>query len=209
MTDDTFQNDLFGADSTLKRGKKKPLTGKYSKKQLLPYVKVPSEYLVIGSICVLVSMVLVYALGVEKGKKEAFLSDTRTGIVEKELGTEEGPLEGIELSEVSEDVASPEGVTDATRAGESEPAEVKEPVSLESPADKGRYIVQLASFRDKSVAEREADKLRAKGHNIQIEQRSNWHQIQAYGFSDFSEANKAKKEFEKDFSDSFVQKREE
>jgi hypothetical protein len=211
MTQENFQDDFFGNQVSGKAGGRPRILSKYSKQRFLPHVRVPIEYTIIGAIGVLVLVIIAYAVGVEKGKRvsgETFASSPgriqAAAETDEELdmsfsGTveEEWPVpaetEEADLRESAEDSA---GRDVETAAGEEEA-----PGSGAAP-----YIIQLASFKNRSSAEREIKELEQKGYEARSSKKGLWYQVYASGYRTIDEAKRAQRRLSEDYQDCYIRK---
>jgi cell division protein FtsN len=200
---------------------------------MLPFVKIPVEYIIISGIVFLVLMVFVYALGIEKGKVVAERGNSTLGDIDidaddmftqeiAQTGTNasEEPPKGQEPSvgsyQAEEESGSngtdliPEPEKDAFPDVDIEPERTgqaaREEMEIDAPEELSLYTIQLASFKKRELARRERSRLREKGIDARIARRGEWFQVFANGYNDIGEAKKAKEIFSYEYSDCFIRK---
>jgi hypothetical protein len=219
MSDNNFQPDLFGGQYYDKDGQKPGL-----KRGLMPYVRIPVEYTIIGGIIFLVLLVVFYAIGVERGKKiaqERMVFQESAKIEKPSFGSKpeakpEKPAAGS-LSESSTDDtgAAVDGLPDLPESAADLDETLKEdadipglPKEVKSavPVVGGAYAIQLASTKNAEAAKKEVDKLKAKGKNACVIPSGQWHQICIRGYQSMEEARKDKTVLSKDYPDCYVKK---
>ncbi len=179
------QSELF-EEFKKEKGKFEQFASKITGKQQKLYVSQPLENVIFASIIVMLSIVVSFALGVERGK-----NINREG---REV-VEAPPEETITLAAI--EVTGPEAKPPQTRAPVPEKNNVK-----------ARYTIQLVSYKSPDQAEKEKNKLLNKNIDAFIMPSGNWYQICAGGYKDMDEAKSALKKFKLDYKDSFIREGE-
>lgn len=228
MSDNNFQQDLFGDDSARKRQRKARFLGEYSKQRYLPYLKIPIEYTIIIAIGVLVVVIIAYAIGVERGKRISSekvssalsqLEEERAAILEQEKGLlieEEKPGEVEEVTDISslereEEIPAPESTADPYEGMREDyvgapPGFMAEKETPPPTVSGSSYIIQLASFKDEAFAKEEAKKLVWKGVEAHVAKKGDWYQVYSAGYNTIDEARKAKEQLIEDYTDCYIRK---
>ena len=199
MADDNFQNDFFGGVTAEKRIKKPPLMEQYSRRRILPHVRIPVEHIVMTAIGVLVLMIISFAVGVERGKRIAVVESgsVRKMVEPKSVGAGFAgePRETVEPAPLRKTV---------TPAPEAVPVEEEEEIAPEPPASV--YIVQLASFKSRYSASEEIDRLKREGVDARLKRTGAWYQVHAAGYQTIDEARKAKQQLRDRYPDCYIRK---
>ncbi|MGB2598826.1 MAG: SPOR domain-containing protein [Candidatus Omnitrophota bacterium] len=182
-----FQHDFFGNEYRDREEQRFPFLGKYSKHRLLPHLRVPTEYIVIAGIGMLVLVIIAYAIGVEKGKRFR---------AKEYVERDEPETQSIVNKEVTT-------TTKASRPAEKAP---EEPVKPPEKSPGAIYRIQLASFRDLAMTKREIEKLKKRGFDVSFEKKGSWYQVYAEGYGSMEEAGKAKKELAKYYEDCYIRR---
>ena len=164
-----MQADLFQVSSPVVDASKvtRPHTGWLDRFS----VTLRLDHLSIVAISALVLYVLVFSFGVEKGKRfalqELAAKKTREEQISKELA---------KASTVKANLAAPGAVKASVpdlskQAAQNKKADKEAAVSATSPVSaaavseaKGRYTIQIITFKSKTLAEKEVEKLKSKGH---------------------------------------------
>ena len=173
-----YQKEFFN-EFQREKGKIEKIAHKITKRQTRLYVHIPLENIVFTAIIVILFVIVSFALGVERGRK---LTVKHVASVK----TESTFIEEKLLPEKKE-----------------LPAEEKPVVN--KVLDK-RYTVQLVSFKEEKIAEKEKAKLLKMGIDAFIVRSGSWYQLCAGGYSNMKEAEKAKKQFTKDYKGCFIKK---
>ncbi len=170
------------------------------------------EYMVIIAIGVLVLMIISYAIGVERGKRlpvdrvvsaeQATLSEEKT---EDFVITHVEKI--VEESSFDEEVKAQKEREAALLAGkEEEKAAASQAVKEAVPPAPSAYVIQLASFKKKSSADEEIDRLRRKGVDARIARKGEWYQVYASGYNTIEEARRARAGLMEDYPDCYIRK---
>lgn len=228
MSDNNFQQDLFGGDYHQKRQRKSRILGEYSKQRYLPYLKIPIEYTIIIVIAVLVLIIIAYAVGIERGKRissEAVspavsqLGEERAAILEQEKGSlieDEVPLEEAEedvahLPKREKEELSPDTGSDPYEGMREDyvgapPGFMREKETPPPTVSGSSYIIQLASFKDEASAKEEAKKLVWKGIEAHVAKKGEWYQVYSAGYNTIDEAKAAQKQLMENYADCYIRK---
>jgi septal ring-binding cell division protein DamX len=180
-----FQRDFFGDNYREKEAGLSGYLSKYSKHRLLPHLRVPTEYIVIAGIGMLVLVIIAYAVGVERGKRVQLARRP------KEQASKAQMLANKEVTivETTKEVIS-----------KTEKPEIKLPAKPVGSI----YTIQLASFKELNAAKREAEKMKKRGFNIAFKKSGSWYLVYAEGYRSMEEAKKAKKELAKYYKDCYI-----
>jgi cell division septation protein DedD len=205
MTDREIQKDFFDGRKYEEKARKPLLIRRYPDRIFLPQLKIPVEYAVIISIAVLVLVIIAYAAGVERGKRVVSPVETENyraeTVVAETAGDTTETTEQVIVAVQQAEVAEPE---------EPEPAPVvKQPVRepVEEPERPvGKYVIQLASFKNRDSAEEEVAKLENSGIHVDVSKKGDWYQVYAYGYATIESARKAKKLLSADYKDCYIRR---
>lgn len=211
MEHTNFQNDFFGDRVSGKAGGRPHILSRYSKQRFLPHVRVPIEYTIIGAIGVLILVIIAYAVGVERGKRisgETFASSP--GRVQAAAETDKA-LDMSFSGTVEEEWPVPHETEEADlreRDGDSAGRDVETAAGEEEVPGSGEapYIIQLASFKNRSSAEREIKKLERKGYEARSSKKGQWYQVYASGYRTIDEAKRAQRRLSEDYQDCYIRK---
>ena len=180
-----FQHDFFGDTYREKEAGLSGYLSKYSKHRLLPHLRIPTEYIVIAGIGMLVLVIIAYAVGVERGKRvQLARSPERQArkaqvVANKEVITVEKTVENA--------VKAPK-------------PEIEPPIE----ETESNYMIQIASFKKQDAAKREVEKLERRGHNAAFKRSGSWYLVYTEGYRGMEEAKKAKKELAKYYKDCYI-----
>ena len=180
-----YQKEFF-EDLKSKKGNIEKIANKIAKRQPKLYLNMPLENIVFAFIIVIMAVIVAFALGVERGKNTskntkavAKIIDTDKPEVKVEEKIETAPQEKIEVP--VEVVAEKE--------------EVAKP-----------YTVQLISYKDGKLANREKDQLVKKGIDAFIVRSGNWYQLRAGNYKNVEEAKKAQDKFNDTYKGCIIKK---
>ena len=182
-----YQKELFG-EFKKEKGKFKKITDKITKRQQKLYMHVPLENIVFAGIVIIMCIVVAFALGVERGRR---FGPSAT-LEEKESLEEKIILPEIEISATerktpdAEDRAAPKGL---------------EPKSEESYKP---YTIQLISYKQKALAEKEKNRLLNKKVDAFIISSGSWLQVCAGNYVSTKEAKKDLEGFRKKYKSCFI-----
>ena len=215
MGNRNYQDDFFGNQFSEKKDGPIRRLKTYSKRRFLPYVKIPVEYFVIFFIGFLVLVIVSYAVGIEKGKKIAELNILkennaeeflRESYSEKETVLETETIEGNISKKDTEEVflfEEDKKLLEAQKKDINEAQQIKtKPISVKTP----KYILQLASVKNRVSAEQELGTLKNKGFDAKIKKIGNWYQIYLNGYKTLQQAEDAKKVVVTEYKDCFIRK---
>jgi cell division septation protein DedD len=201
MTDKEFQKDFFGDRKYEEKARIPLLTRRYPDRIFLPHLKIPVEYAVIISIAVLVLVIIAYAAGVERGKRVGSVTPVEESFQAETVAVKPAESEAI-VSEEAVAVTEPEEavVEEAPKQGT-----VKEVVKIpEAPV--GKYVIQLASFKNLDSAEEEIEKLEKNGIQADVTKKGAWYQVYASGYTTIESAKRAKKLLSADYEDCYIRR---
>ncbi|MGB2630551.1 MAG: SPOR domain-containing protein [Candidatus Omnitrophota bacterium] len=199
-----FQSDFFGENYAEKKARRLEFSRKYYKHRLLPNLRIPTEYAFIIAIGGLISMIVVYAIGVERGKhiqieKFAGGAALKTHVL---LNKRVNATTPVEIQESKREIQKPEETTKEETAGGEEKAEKEASPSY----DITGYMIQLASFRNESSAEKEVERLKRMGYNAAYNKSGTWYRVYVSGYNKMREAAKAKSELAGIYKDCYIRK---
>ncbi|MBD3296796.1 MAG: hypothetical protein GF392_05455 [Candidatus Omnitrophica bacterium] len=226
MSQEYVQQDLFEGDYNKKKARKTPIFGNYKGRNLLPFVKVPVEHVIVAVIGVLVMILLSYAAGVEVGRRASSGEETgnetagreeASAGLEKKLETEAlRPV--IQTSEKGSGTPAPqidEKAPDrslSSRAAE-EDKQAPQPVDAEEVEDEddkresdSAYIIQIASFRDSTAAEKLVTDLKGRGMSAGYRESGSWYQVYASGYDNIVQARKARAKLITLYADCYIKR---
>jgi len=183
------QNELF-KEFERKKGGFEKIVDRIGEKRKKLYLNLPLENVVFAAIIVTMCIVTAFALGVERGKREAGARENISSR-EKSLPASEN-TDSIEL-----------GPIEVGKTGNKDDAagEVAEP--SKSP-DTERYVIQLISYKEIRRAMREKKYLARSNVVASIVKSGNWYQVCAGGYKNIKEAKTALDEFKKKYKGCFI-----
>ncbi|KJJ83948.1 Sporulation/cell division region, bacteria domain protein [Candidatus Omnitrophus magneticus] len=230
MKEEIFTTDLFGKDVY----KAKNIDGfsavkKYSDQRFLPYIRIPIEYAVISGVIFLVLAVIIYAIGVERGKivsqknENAFvtgikLSNNNFKTLPGQVNFSESDIlpDNIKLFLEKENVGSSVSNTVTSNVQEKEASktiktQVKPDVNVAIIKDvpsKGAYVLQLVSTKIESKAKDELESIVKKYKTAKMVKKGVWYQIIIEGFNTEKEVETVKQFFRKKYPDCYILRRQ-
>lgn len=176
-----YQEELFREFS---QGAPSSKGGRFRKDFIFSAKTVSFEQVLFGIIGVLIAMVLVFSLGVERGKQW--------------VKTYETPLSPAPAADVKKD---------EPKQAEVVKSEEKEPeVSTAAKEEEKAYTIQVVTYRDKKAAEKLMGEFKTKGQKSFLLPKGELLAICIGEYSTSSEATKAAKGFRKQFPDCFVRR---
>lgn len=167
-------------------------------KKRRPTINLPIDIVILFSIVLILLLALTFSLGVEHGRKKALL------ITEK-------PQE-MNVAYANAALSQPSVPTQITIIpAETKLETVEPPKPIETKAKPisnpvSGYIIQLASYKDKTLAVAEAEKLKTKGYKSQIKENGNYWTVFVCGFASKKEAQNTKLMLSKTYRDCFIKK---
>ena len=180
-----YQKELF-EEFKQERGKFEKIVDKINTKRKKLYIHAPLENAVFAVIIAIMCIIVAFALGVERGKRLVSLEEREVNAAFEEVVT----APQIELSPI--EVGKPKA---------------KEPTLAPKAASvPRRYTIQLISYKQKSIAEAEKNKLLNRNVNAYIIPSGNWYQVCAGGYDTTEKAKAALLKFEKEYKGSFIRK---
>ncbi len=183
MKDKTIQKELF-EDLSMPKKKKKKQPGILPKNFVL--FNVTYDQMIFITIAVIMLMVLVFSLGVERGK--GLVSSTQTKKEEKTMiAKEERPSETKNL-----------------------PIELPKTFEVEAEkraTDSASFTIQIVAYRSKKLAQQELIRLSKKGYDPFIIVGGGYYQICVGKYRKKGEARKDLAGLKKTYKDSFIRKR--
>jgi len=191
MKERLLQKELFGEFEEPR--KKKPSHGILPKNYML--FNISYEQIIFISIAVIMLMVLLFSLGVERGKRLA------SGPVGER---EDLPSKRVEVSEMQK---APGPVEHIEATPSKDVAEAKEPVKEKKVLGSKLYTIQVIAYRSKKSAQKELVRLGKKGFNPFIIIGGGYYQICVGEYNNQKEAEKGYRELKKTYKDSFIRKR--
>lgn len=150
---------------------------------LIPRIKdsiiVTYENTIFIAITFLIACIICFSLGVEKGRQDR----SRLQSIGKIAVLETGTLDVARGKQDTENI-----IPDTKKAGS---------------GDKG-YVVQLAAFKNREPAEREAEKLRKDGYAADIKKSDEYYQLYIGTFNNKEEAERLRGKLKNRYSDCYV-----
>ncbi|RLJ02404.1 MAG: hypothetical protein DRP08_04575 [Candidatus Aenigmatarchaeota archaeon] len=213
MSTSSFPTDLFDKEYREKKERKLSyFVSKYAKQRFLPYLRVPVEYTIIAGILILVLMILSYAVGVERGKRQVAVLEAQDAREDVLLTVAEIPDMPAGVTETGgpvlpgdvADQAGPYAEETSLPIEEETPTGEKYPVSV---PEESAYMVQLASFKTEKYAREEVSKLEAKGEHAGYLKAGDWYQVYAEGYNTIDQARDAQKAFNDIYPGCYVRRR--
>ena len=208
MNGDNYKNDFFEDQVCEKKARKPRVWDKYSRQRILPHVRVPVEYMIIILIVFLVAVIIAYAVGVERGKSSIHRAQLISAMTEEIIKTERQEAEEKNViigASSGEQILTEETVLEEEyKVSPVDEAAVERDKTV--PDYEGVYILQVATFKSKSTAEKAKDKLKEQGLKPQILQKGQWYQVYLEGYKTIQEAEKAKKKIANEYSDCYIRK---
>lgn len=164
------------------------------------------EKTVILIICFLISWVIIFTIGIEKGKNmqlERSAEVPAAPPLQQEAETNIEPV--IKIANIK-----PETVTIKPEITEQQAQNPVVPVSkdksLVKKNQKGRFTVQLASYQNKTTAQKEAQNLKKNGYTPLILTKGKYIVLCVGNFSDESKAKSILTKFKKQYLDSRIRR---
>ena len=224
-----YQNELFQefqGKAKKTRFWPKFLQKRFAKPQIM--VNLPAEKLILFSIIFLLSLIVTFAIGVEKGKRSQ-LSKARyvsvgpiasptpppgqlpqetvakTGDVSKKINITAPPEPKKNILQATIQAAKRQSAISAPNV-----EKLKGPSSTgSSPARplSNPYVIQLVAYKDKVSAQKKADELKSKGYEPFIIKGGDFFQVCVNNYSTKEQANLALKDFEKYYKGCFVRQK--
>ncbi|MBF0216472.1 MAG: SPOR domain-containing protein [Candidatus Omnitrophica bacterium] len=206
----SYQEDLFPEDKVQGNDNKsmKKNSG-YSRQRYLPYLRIPIEFVPIVAMIWIVIIVIAYAVGIEKGKRNVKGADIiKEEIVDNilngsgSLGNE--PL----LSKIIPEQVSP--VTERSSQND------KNEVSVINAQDKQEeqknvaktqgksYTIRLVTYAKKENAVDEASKLKSQGYDSDFIQSGKLYQVYVKGYKTIDDATEAQEKFNATYNGCFI-----
>ena len=171
------------------KGKIKKIAEKVAWGRKRHSVNVPAENIVFLVIILMMSVVIAFALGVERGKRLISVVPEAQIVEYKEESKEPDPVAG-RVSLETKPEAEP-GAAEKTIMKENEPP----------------YTIQLIAYKQKAAAEKEKNKLLNKQREAFIIPSGDWYQVCAGNYASVKDAESRLKEFSKDYKGCFVRKK--
>lgn len=206
MKTELMQKELFNEfESPKKRGKKKGAGSILPKNYIL--FNVSYEQVVFISIGVIMLMVLVFSLGVERGKRlnpeqikvSVNLPETASGIIEET--NKDKKIKEVKAAPPAALAKKERSITQRVEQEVPVPADVKKPIKREL------FTVQVIAYKSKRSAQKELIKLGKKGYSPFIILGGGYYQICVGEYKSRKEANKPLSDLKKSHPGSFIRKR--
>lgn len=172
----------------------------------------------IAIVCIVLLFIVSFSLGVERGKHilttvkheeqsefnliksataESIKSLPATGAVAVEIVNNTG--------EVVSNIPAVMNVVEETKIIVTQEAPLKELVKKDKPvASKPRFAIQVASYAKRSYAEKEAEKLNAKGYKTRLIAKGKWVALTVGAYSDKKSATKALEDLKIIYKDCYI-----
>jgi len=182
------------------QGKIRQIADKIGERQHRLYLHLPLENIIFIAIIIIMGVIVSFALGVERGKR---LNKTAEETPETQTAEQTTTLpSNIKHADIAEGQPS----SDADKSTDFAPAS-EDTVRTEGVTQKS-YTIQLISYKQKRLAEREIDKLQKKGVEAYIIRSGKWYQICAGDYDSVDEAKHDLKKFEDHYKGCFIRKGE-
>ena len=191
-----FQNELF--EEIVKPGKEKRAPkSRHVARQYRFLFNISYEQFVFLAIALIMIMVLIYSLGVEKGRK---LAAVKKPVVP-------APAEyGTEPEEKYEETMGKESETIPTH--QAEVKKIPKPVRVEAVKGPSKpYTIQVATYWSKPNAKKELDKLKKLGMDPLIISNNGKYELCVGVYADRDDAREIIKKLKKDYKDCFLRRR--
>ncbi|NQT22621.1 MAG: SPOR domain-containing protein [Candidatus Omnitrophica bacterium] len=174
-----YQGELF-KEFTRKESSLKKLSQKMLPKRRPHILQVPIEQVISAAILVIVGLIVCFALGVEKGKREVI------SVLKNER------IKAIETIET-------------IRASQTEVVETEESVIVQPAVKEEKpYTIQLISYKGKRAAEEKAAKLKTEGIEAFLIYNDKWYQVCSGSYANKEEAEKDLKKLSKKHKGCFL-----
>jgi len=200
MKTDSMQQELFKEFEAAQKGKKKTQGSILPRNYVL--LSVSYEQVIFIAIGIIMLMVLVFSLGVERGKYLALIpAKAKAETAAKKALKPQAAPEKPETEAASGEKEGPEAET-ATKPV----IETKKDVKAAQP--EGLFTIQLIAYRSKKSAQKELLMLNKKGYNPFIVTGGGYYQICVGEYKTQQDAQKILRELaKKGYSDGFIRKR--
>lgn len=161
----------------------------------------PIDTLILLSIVVILLFILSFSLGVERGRKIAYLSIEK----DKKFFKETESL-AIDSSSSQITIIQPEKKNQVIEESENK-QEVKPPIE-ETPKwqDTEKYLIQVATYVKEQTAQQEVEKLQGKGYQTLVSKKGKFVVIFVGEFKDKEEAKKSMELLKKSYKDCFIRR---
>jgi len=168
-------------------------------------VSIPLDTLVLSSVALVLLLVLFFSLGVEKGKRNAFIALERDKDTAPQLQTSELQVPLRRSATVGAVSAQPVAAVPIEPA---KPTLVAVPVvaTPEETFSAGKYSVQIASFQRESAANDEARRLQRKGFSVTVLKKGKFSVVCVGAFDEYKEAQKQCETLKKTYKDCFIRR---
>jgi cell division septation protein DedD len=198
MKKDTIQQELFKEfEANEKKGKKTAPGSILPRNYVL--MNISYEQVIFISIGIIMLMVLLFSLGVERGRRVAAAPAVKT--IEAAAHKKEQAEPAEAKAEIPEETKAVPAVAESTRQPEKPQEEVKAPAT-------SIFTVQLVAYKSKKSAQKELQVLNKKGYKPFIITGGGYYQICVGEYKSQGDAQKALKEIsKKGYSESFIRKR--
>jgi hypothetical protein len=205
MNTSSFPTDLFDKEHREKKERKLSyFVNKYAKQRFLPYLRVPVEYTIIAGILIIVLMILSYAVGIEKGKRQGTVFEGQETAQDLPMMIAQAPDTQTGIAK-TDDLSMPADVNESVEPDAGEPP-VKDEETAFVPGG-SVYVVQLASFKKEKYAEEEVSKLETGGEHAGYLKAGDWYQVYAEGYDTIDEARDAQRAFNDKYPGCYVRRR--
>lgn len=151
--------------------------------------------LLLGTAVVLL-LVLIYSLGIEKGRKMAHLKEK---II---IPSKESPSAAV----ISDVTVNNLGTREQKREERLSEDDREEKAEEKKENGTGKYTIQVGSYLKQGIAQVEAKKLKEKGYSTRISKKGKFQIILVGEFKDKSEAQKDMKALKERFKDCFLRR---
>jgi cell division protein FtsN len=174
--------------------------GDPSKKRKI--ISIPLDTLMLSGVVLVLLLVLFFSLGVEKGKRNAFLAieHNRDAVVKAQSEIPAAHREPLaSVAPAVSPAVMPEAVRPAPLAAV--------PVMTPSPvSNAGKFSIQIASFQREAAANDEAKRLERKGLSVTVLKKGKFSVVCVGAYDAYTEAQKQLETLKRTYKDCFIRR---
>jgi len=159
-------------------------------------VNLSLDILLFSGTAVVLSLVLIYSMGIEKGRKTAHLKE-RISVSSKENQS---------AAVISDVTINNLGTREQKREEGLSEDDMEEKAEEKKEDGTGKYTIQVGSYLKQGIAQVEAKKLKEKGYSVWISKKGKFQVILVGEFKDKSEAQKDMQALKERFKDCFLRR---
>ncbi|MDD4294071.1 MAG: SPOR domain-containing protein [Candidatus Omnitrophica bacterium] len=158
-------------------------------------ITLPRDTLVLGLVIVGLLLIVAFSLGVERGRKLAYLKEQKQTVSREVL-----PAEAQVYSETRQEALINEQAPVLSET-------VSDNNAVQETMQQEGYVIQVASYKAETRAKKESDDLESKGFGVITKKTSNDYYVVYVGtFNSKAEAEKELNKLKKKYKDGFVKK---